>query len=229
VSIESICCLEVLIPSLLASVYGFAVIIRRYKGTYFSMGVLGVFCMFIGQLAYFMSMIAGINSYAEFHIGTLGSVGSCLFFLTANMGSVYMLADGDDEKVKRRAILAAAGPVFAALLYGGCVFLMNLRSNYGGLTVGIILTAITMLPIYFSTKAAIIPDAENGFFTYMRPYNRFVVALMLLNTLERGARNVWGGSPAEITLCYAFYAMIGLCTLAVIVFLKRGAERWRNI
>jgi len=224
-----ILCYEVLIPTFIASVYGFTVIMRRHKGLYFSMGVLAVFCMFIGQLAYFFALYTGNQSYTQFHIGTLGSVGSCLFFLTANMGPVNMLADIDDEKRRKCNALAYIGPAVLAVIFTACTAVMYNKGIDSGIAVTAMLTAITMPPMYFITKAAIIPDVKDGFYDCMRPYNMAVTGLMILFTLERSARSIWSDSYAALILSYVFYGVLGLCAPSVMFLLERGATRWKNI
>jgi len=226
---QYICCLEVILPSLAAVVYGFAVIVRRYKGLYFTMGVMAVVSLMVGQLSTVVAAFAGMDIFGQFNIGTLGSVGSCLFFLTANVGPMGMLADDAACKRRKYRVLALAGPLAAAVLQGLCVLYMVKINYFTGLAAELILTAITMLPLYFNTKMAITPDVKDGFLTCMRPYNICVVVLMLLAAVERGLRNAWvADTVAEHILSYCLYAAIGLSTLGVVIFLKRGAKRWKN-
>lgn|GEM_PF-1045027 len=226
----NICYLTALVPALIAAVYGIAVILRKYRGLYFVMEVMAIVCLMIGQLAYCITAFTGASRPSEFHIGTLGAVGSCLFFMTANIGPMNQLADDNREQLQKYRLLASTGPIAAVILLAFCVFIMNRRNCYIGFTTSLIMTAFTVVPLYFSTKMAIIPDVEDGFISCMRPNNYAVTVLGLLNTLERGMRNLWfGDTVIENLLMYALYISIGLCTLVVIMLLKKGAKRWTEI
>lgn len=222
-----ICCILVLLPSVLAAVYGITVVLRKYRGLYFSMGVLAVVCLMIGQLSYCITAFTGHTQNYGFHICTLGSIGCCLFFMMANIGPVNQLADNQSRKYWA---LASIGPMLATGLFLFCVCMMERRSCYLGIVTSLIMTLFIMMPLYFSTKMALIPDVEGGFLSCMRPYNIAVTVLGLLNTLECGLRNLWFGLTAiETVLRYALYGAIGLCTLIVMALLKRGAKQWMDM
>lgn len=223
-------CLVVLVPSLIAAVYGIAVILRRVKGLYFSMGVMAIVCQMIGQLAYCITAFTGHSQQLGFHVGTLGSVGSCLFFLTANIGPVDQLVDDKSRDLRKYRLLASTAPAAAIALFVFCALVMQRRNCYVGFITSLILTVAVVMPLYFSMKMAIIPDVKGGFIYCMRPYNYAVTALGLLNTLERGLRNLWMGETVlESVLMYVLYAAIGICTLVVTAFLTRGANQWKGI
>ena len=223
-----ICYIEVLVPALLAVAYGQWAVMRRHKHLYFTMGMLAIVCLMIGQLAYCTTGLSGHTEFREFHIGSLGSVGSCLFFLSANTGPVNDLADGGRLPRKWR-LLALLGPAAALLLYGVCGWAMVRQRATVGLVTGLCLTGVTAVSLYYSTLMAIVPDKDWGFIDQMRPYNSAVTLLGLLNTLERGLRGLWmSASLAERLAMFLLYGAMGLCTLAVVILLKRGAARWER-
>lgn len=225
-----ICCLSILIPSLLATIYGLAVVLRKNRGLYFTIGVLAIICLMIGQLAYFITALTRNPQFLNFHIGTLGSIGCCLFLLTANMGPMNQLADDGSKKLKKYRLLALLGPAFNFAIFAFCLILMVQRNNYTGLASSLVMTLVAALPLYFSTKMSIIPDVDGGFVDCMRPFNYAVTVLCLLNTFEGCMRYLWlGRTVLEMSLAYALYGAIGICTLFVMAFLERGGRRWRNI
>lgn len=219
-----------LVASLIAVIFGIAVVLRRNRGLYFTMGVLAIVCLMMAQLSYFTTSFTINPHLLDFHIGTLGVIGCCLFFLTANIGPMNQLADDKSKRMLKYRLVALLGPGICIAFFVFCLFAMKRNGDNTGLVSTIHTTFISLLPIYYSTKMAIIPDIKGGFVDCMRPYNNAVTFLMLLMTLESGLRYVWQGRTVlESSLTYAFYILVAICTLAVMFLLHWGAKKWKNI
>jgi len=228
----SISLILMIIPSLLAVLYGCIFILPKHKGLYVAMGILATACIFLGEFSDFASYMTGHTVERTFHVGSLGTVGYHLFLLAASVGPLDSLADDGRRELRRYRWLALLGPGIAMAFYSVCVAVMAVKYEMEVVLTGFLLTVMTLGSIYFSTKMAIIPDTKNGFLHCMRPYNILVTGMGLLLTAERGLRYLWSvgeGHPIQSVLLIIFYAAIGLNILASVIALQKGVDKWLKI
>jgi len=154
-----------------------------------------------------------------FHVGLLGVMGSFLFFLAANYGTMDSLVDDGSRSNWKYRLIALAAPAVVLALY--ILFLRRVGFGQEAIVNGV-LTIVIMFASYYHLKHLIIPDVEGGIIRHIRPYNliALVYTLLCMNEMAFRVLNV-----ADVWR-YVLYACFCVVYVLFIPVLYKGVKKW---
>ena len=199
--------------------YGFFMTFTKKLPLYFQLIVAAVACLFLGYLFDICDYIVNGIRDEEYLIGYLGSTGSFLFLLTANMAYMDGILDDKTHQMKKCRYLALLGPVFAVVLWVPNI----LAAEASVLTK--VMYSILWIPAafssYFNLKHAIIPDMGFGFVKAIRPLNIAAFAFTFLQLIHLTLWNYCDWIPLLIS-----GIVFGSSCVVMLVMADKGVRKW---
>lgn len=197
--------------------YGLYRFYRDESALYVRMIVFGVGCAMLGQLFQTLLLLVKGELDDTFNVGTLGIIGSFLFFFSANYGQMDSIVDDGSPKFRKTRIIALAAPLVVAAIWVVVIALDGFKEST--ITLGVIALFLA-LACYFHLKHLIIEDVSFGLIRSLRGYNLLALVYALLCILEVLAE----GLPFFVTaiVCVLECAVL----LAFVPVLERGVKKW---
>ena len=156
--------LALTLTAMFGFIYGVVQFFRKRTALYARMIVFGIGCVMLGRLFETLRFFTTGEFHEGFRVSVLGTLGSFLFFLTANYGQMDSLVDDRSPVIRKYRIIAVLAPLTVAGLY-------VLYFRYAGFGEDAIVNGIISLVIcqttYFQLKHLIIPDVEGGSFVQL--------------------------------------------------------------
>ena len=205
--------------AMISFIYGTMQFFKPKKAVYAQMIVLGVGCIAFGRMYQVVRLLTGGEIISAFQLGTLGSIGSLMFFFSANFGTIDSLADDRSKQYIKYRLLAFAAPLGALALYLAFILFSDVSNLWK--MIGAAMTFFIMQTTYFNLKHLIFPDVEYGVINCLKPYN----ALVLLYSLFCIADIIAITRESEIAVIVVS-AEIGVTVLLIVPMLARGVKKW---
>ena len=130
-------------------VYGVFRFFRSKSPLYAQMVVLGIGCAMLGRLFVTLRLITLGELRSSFHVGTLGILGSFLFFISANYGQMDSLVDDGRPDLRKYRWAALCAPLSVLVLYA--VYFRFVGFGEGAIVTGIVLRAFHGDVMYVTT------------------------------------------------------------------------------
>ena len=171
----------------------------------------------LGQL--FQTLLLFVTGELDdrFNVGTLGIIGSYLFFFSANFGQMDSIVDDGSPKFRKTRIIALAAPLVVAAIWVAVVVLAGF--NEATITLGVVALFLA-LACYYHLKHLIIEDVSFGLVRSLRSYNLLALIYALLCILEV----VVEGLPEIFTVIVCVLECAVL--LLFVPVLERGVKKW---
>ena len=205
--------------ALVGFLIGAAIFFRPRKAVYGQMIALGLGCLAAGRLYQIVKVLTGGDVMNLFQMGSLGELGSFLFFFSANFGLMDSLADDGTKRFRKYRWTATIAPIIATAF--GLLFCVNesvslLNSITSSLLVlGIICTS------YYNLKHILLPDVDFGIINCLKLSNGAILAYCALSLAERAAyiHQLYG-------LLRPISIAIGVVILLIVPFVAWGYKKW---
>ena len=207
------------LSALFGFVYGVIRFFRERSPLYARMIVLGVGCAMLGRLFETLQLLTLGELPSGFHVGTLGILGSFLFFISANYGQMDSLADDRSPGMRKYRWIAGLAPLAVLIMY---VVFFGLADFGEHTVVNGILMLVTAQASYFHLKHLIIPDVEDGIIRAIRPYNLMGLIYSFLCTAELTVNAV----PVPAAVRWAVCAALCATLILFIPVLAGGIQKW---
>ena len=208
----------VFLCSLIGTIYGVKFFFRPKKALYLQMITCGIICIMYARMfqTIFLLSHGGLND--GFQVGLLGTMGSFMFFLSANYGQMDGLVDDGTSKFRMTRIKALLAPVIVLVMY--VFYFLHVDGLRVQIPVGLVV--IVMIPcVYYNFKHIIIYDVELGIIRQLRGYNILALEYAFVTMLE-----FWGLYSENIPLYMISAIGNGMVALVMLPVLKREAEKW---
>lgn len=200
--------------------YGLFRFFRDKSALYVKMIVLGVGCAMLGRLFETLLYVVNVEVTGDFHIGMLGTIGSFLFFFSANYGQMDSLVDDGTPQFRKTRIIALAAPL--VMLAFWLVFVVSEGFNSATISLGIVML-FAALASYFHLKHLIIHDVSCGLIRSIRLYNLLALVYVVLCMLEIVVAYFALPAFCAIIVCVLECAVL----LALVPVLERGVKKWK--
>lgn len=148
---------------------------------YVLMIVFGIGCAMLGRMFETLMLLTQHEIHSGFHVGLLGILGSFMFFMAANYGTMDMLVDDGSKGLMKYRLIALCAPVVILAIY--VYYYVHVGFGAEAIVNGV-LTLVIMLASYYHLKHLIIPDVEDGIIRHIRQYNLVALVYALLCMLE---------------------------------------------
>ena len=188
---------------------------------YALMVIFGSGCAMLGRMFETLLFLIRQEIQGGFHVGMLGIMGSFLFFLAANYGTIDSLVDDGSKNFRKYRLIALSAP---ALVFA--IFMLYLR--HVGIAPEVImnslLTVVIMFASYYHMKHLIIPDVEQGFIGYIRRYNLLALIYAFLCMHEIAFTVNYAPQVVQHGIYVAF------CVIYVLFIpaLYKGVKQWQS-
>ena len=200
-------------------IYGIVKFFKPGKAVYAQMITLAVGCAAFGRLYQVVRLLTGGDMFNGFQLGVFGVIGSLLFLLSANFGSMDSLADDKTKKFLKYRLISIAAPAAALILYIVFILLTDLPGSVK--IASSLVTVFVMQASYFHLKHLIFPDVDLGIIKCLRRYN----LLALIYTFLCLAEMIVIGLGNEVGIMIAGI-LIGAVVIGVIISAERGIKKW---
>lgn len=201
-------------------VYGVVKFFREPSALYSRMIVFGVGCMMLGRLFETLQILTAGEIHQGFHVGLLGTIGSFLFFLTANYGQMDSLADDGSPAMRKYRWIALTAPLAVAAIY-------MVTFSFAGwgeqAVVDGILTLVIGQASYYHLKHLIVPDVKGAIIYSIRGYNLMALIYAALCMAEMIVKYL----PPAFIIRYVIYAALCVIAIVFIPVLEGGVKKWR--
>ena len=204
--------------SLTGSVYGLYNFFGEKKALYLKLAACGILSLMFSRLYNVTFLTSQGALYNGFHIGLLGSIGSFMFFFSANFGQIDSLVDDKSKTFRKTRIVSLAAPLFILIIY--VFFFTKVQSTELKIVYGFV-ALIIMLCAYYSFKHLIIYDVDLGIVKSLRKYNALVLIYAVTGMLE--PVGLYLDSRILYTVTCVVTAIVAVLILPV---LKRGVDKW---
>lgn len=229
--------LFLLFPTLIASIYGLAVIFPRTRGLYYRVPVFSMICTCVGQLSYFVILLTENEFNSVFNVGVLGPLGACMFLIVANAGATARFIDERDTANRRHRIIALIAPLTVIFIFVSIIFAWKSTepdivgsAEYISTVIQLGATCVaTALTVYYTFKAAILNYPKESFAGCMRPYNIVMTLILVLLNAEIGLRFLELKSDIAKYLLYGFYSVLALLIIISMPLLERGRKKFLTL
>ena len=207
----------------LCALFSFAFGLRWYFGKkvplYAVMIIFGSGCAMLGRMFETMLLLIRHELQSGFNVGLLGIMGSFMFFLAANYGTMDSLVDDGSRGVMKYRLIALAAPAGILVLY--YFFLTRVGFGIDAIVNGVLVLVI-MLASYYHLKHLIIPDVEDGIIRHIRLYNllALVYALLCMNEMTFEVIRI------AAVWRYILYTAFCIVYVLFVPALYRGVKRW---
>ena len=210
--------LTAFVLTLTGFIYGSIKFFKKNKAMYLWMITLGIGCAMLTSLFNFLQILTqGVLPF-KFNVGMLGTIGTFLFFLTANYGQMDSLADDGNKKFIKYRIIAILAPILLLALYIPTLFY---DIEIGLRIAQIIILLITMLASYFHLKHLIFPDVDFGIIKCIRGYNFMALLYAVCSVL------IIVGKDLNVDALWMTTEIIGsIILLCILPILERGVKKW---
>lgn len=208
----------IFICALIGSVYGIRCFMREKKALYLQMITCGVLSMMVARLFQVVYLIIHGSLNHGFHIGMLGTIGSFLFFFSANYGQMDGLVDDHTARFRKTRIMSLLAPVIILISY---VYFYTFTDDMElRICVGVV-AFFMMLSTYYNFKHIIIYDVDLGIIASLKWYNILALVYAILTMVEYIAYYtfVW---PVYIAACLG----ISIVAILILPVLKGGVSKW---
>lgn len=200
--------------------YGLFRFFRDKSALYVKMIVFGVGCAMLGRLFETLLYVVNVEVTGDFHIGMLGTIGSFLFFFSANYGQMDSLVDDGTPQFRKTRMIALAAPL--VMLAFWLVFVVLEGFNGATISLGIVML-FAALASYFHLKHLIIDDVSCGLIRSIRLYNLLALIYVVLCMLEIVVAYFALPAFCAIIVCVLECAVL----LALVPVLERGVKKWK--
>ena len=199
--------------------YGLFRFFRGKSALYLRMIIIGVGCAMLGRLFETLQLFVNGELGSGFHVGMLGTIGSFLFFFTANYGQMDSIVDDGSKKFKKYRLIGLLAPISVIALY--CVAYGFKGFSETSVALGV-QSAVTAMAAYFHLKHLVIPDVEYGLIRAIRSYNLLALIYAYLCMAEMIVE-----STALPTVCSVIVFVLQCAVmLAFVPVLERGVKKW---
>lgn len=205
--------------ALISFILGIVQFMKPKKPLYAQMIVLGVGCIAFGRMYQTVRLLTGGDILDEFQLGMLGTIGSLMFFFSANFGAMDSLADDGSKEYTKYRLIAFAAPLTAIVLYVTLLLFSDVPRLWK--IIGAVLTFFIMQATYFNLKHLIFPDVDYGIINCLKPYNAVVLFYALLCIADTIAMS----RESEIAVAVVS-AQIGITVLLITPMLMKGVKKW---
>lgn len=158
-------------------IYGAVRFIRKNKALYGQMITYAILCVVIGRLYDIARLSTGAEITGRFQLGTLASIGSFLFFFSANYGALDSIVDDGSKQFKKYRVFSLIAPVAVIVAYFP-LFCFSDVSVLWKAQSGVVMF-FAALCSYYNLKHLIIPDVDFGVVKSLRPYNFLALLFMV--------------------------------------------------
>ena len=186
---------------------------------YVLMIVFGIGCAMLGRMFETLMLLTRHEIQSGFHVGLLGILGSFMFFMAANYGTMNMLVDDGSKELRKYRLISLAAPAVILAIY---LFYLS-RVGFGAdAIVSGVLTLVIMQASYFHLKHLIIPDVEDGIIRHIRHYNLVALIYALLCMIEIVTNAV------NIPDVFRYVLDVAFCVVyaTFIPVLYKGVKQW---
>ena len=174
----------------------------------------------LGRLFETLQLLTAGEIRQGFHVGLLGTIGSFLFFLTANYGQMDSLADDGSPAMRKYRWIALAAPLTVLAMYAVTI----LVSGWGEqAVVDGILTLVIGQASYYHLKHLIVPDVKGAIIYSIRGYNLMALIYAALCMAEMIVKYL----PPVFIFRYVIYAALCVIAIVFIPVLEGGVKKWR--
>ena len=149
--------------------YGAAEFFKPRKALYGKMIACALLCIGIGRLFNIVRLLAGSDLYENFQLGSLGIIGSIVFFFSANYGAINIIADDGSGSLKKYKAVAHITAIVILCTYIPLFYLGDITLLWK-IQGGVLVAAVAACS-YYHVKFSIIPDVDLGVIGILRPYN----------------------------------------------------------
>lgn len=210
--------LSTFILTLIGFIYGFVRFFKKGKALYLWMITLGVGCAMLSSLFEFLQILTqGVLPF-RFNVGMLGTIGTFLFFFTANYGQMDSLADDGSKKFLKYRIYGLIAPLILLIMYIPALFC---NIDIGLRIAQIVILFVIMLASYFHFKHFIFPDVDYGIIKCIRGYNIMALLYAICSVLNMVLKDYETNELWIVTKLLG--NIILLCMLPV---LEREVKKW---
>lgn len=205
--------------ALFGFIYGIIHFFKPKKAVYAQMITLAAGSMMFGRLYQVVRLLTGGGIIDEFQLGSLGMIGTLLFFFSANFGLMDSLADDGSKQFAKYRIIPLAAPITAAALYFFFVFLADV--SLFAKIMGAVTTVFVMPASYYNLKHLIFPDVDYGIIKCLQSYN-LLALIFSLTCLEEVIAVSRYSEPATLIIGI----IMGALLLVIVPAVKRGMKKW---
>lgn len=210
--------LAVLICTAIAFGYGVIRFFRKGNPMYAQIIVCGIGCLMLGRLYQVVMLLTRGMIYEGFHVGVLGTIGSFVFFFSANFGQMdHLVDDGGTDKKKYRFLAFLAPAVIAA----GCIPIALSDTRTENKIVCVIVMIFIMQASYFNLKHLLLSDKELDMLRSISNYNLLALIFALFSMAEM---ILWvNGNQRAL---FVVYPCICIVLLMLVPILEKGVKEW---
>ena len=193
---------------------------KKNQPLYSQMVTIALGCAALGRLYNAAVIVCDGSIPRTFNTGILATVGSFLFFFSANFGQMDSLCDMDDKKNLKFRWIALAAPLLLAVCAVLILFFCN--ENFTLRVISAVQILVIMLAAYYNCKHLMIHDVDGGIIGSIRGYNLIALLLEFLFTAEITFDAFSMHTPLSI-VCL----LMCICLLLIIPVLKKGGSKWK--
>ncbi len=206
-------------------VYGAMQFFRHGKALYGQMITFALLCVVIGRIFNIARILSGVNFIGSFQLGTLGIIGSFMFFYTSNYGTLDSIVDDGTKEFLKYRLIAMVAPVVVIGLYFPLFFLGDVTKIWK--VQGAVLLFFMALCSYFHLKHLVITDVEFGVIKNLRPYNLLALLYMMSSIAECYAMSRNNSVMTLVSTCFSAVFLVLMIPL-ISRGLKKSFKRKRN-
>ena len=196
--------------ALISFIYGATIFFKPKKALYGKMITFALLCIVFGRLFNVVRLLTNGNLYLNFQLGSLGIIGSFMFFFSSNYGTIDSLVDDGSKEFMKYRLIGCIAPAVSIVLYFPLFFAGHIPLLWK--VQGAVLIVFVALCSYYHLKHIVIPDVDFGVLKNLRPFNLCALAYMCTSVLEFFALSRRMEPLVLVSCC-----MTGVFLLAMIV------------
>lgn len=203
-----------------AFIYGGVHFLRPKKAMYAQMITLAIGCVAFGRMFNVIRLLTEGSLTQTFQLGFLGMVGSLMFFISSNYGTIDSLIDDHSKKFRKYRMTALFAPVLALSAYVILFPFAEIPMLWKIL--GGILTLFIMAASYFHLKHLIFPEDKTfAVVRWLRGFNLIAFIYMAALMVE-----CYAMSRENQLMMTCATAAIGVLVVLMMPMVVRGVKKW---